>query len=89
MDWQIPSSWKNQDAKSVGQKRHVFAAVAVITFVMKNMAVSVQIYTVNKSIIPHMDYEPDDANTDNMSADDVDNDNDTNADRDVDDGINE
>ena len=43
----------------------------------------------NKSIIPHMDYEPDDANTDNMSADDVDNDNDTNADRDVDDGINE
>ena len=33
--WYIPISWHNPDAKYVGQKLHMFAAVVVITFVMK------------------------------------------------------
>ena len=34
----------------------MFAAVAVISFVMKNLAVSVYIHTVKKSIISYIKY---------------------------------
>ena len=56
MAWKITRYWHNADANYVGKKIHMFAAVAAITFVVINLAVSVYIHTVKKSISCHIKY---------------------------------